>query len=425
MPCVPGGYVRVHAELEAVHEETMHSTADCVIDLDIEGSLLDNAEAPIVNNTDGVQIMLSTQQEAEQVAEVYLKQLRCDIKQTDGPEVISERIEKLEVGQWSKDIQYDDVAWPGLSGSDVYVDRPSDAKRKPCSVMSQTTKQWLSGVQSELETARVQQLQAIARREWAECAELEDTMIDLKLTVQSKLDAASAEYAVTSDAGDRQKLEDCMVQLAYLVQVQVEDDGKFSWWQAKRVQEIKLELERELDKAKLEDNDERIEKIMDIITLQAEWEDDLRSKNTEKAFHTLTRLKLARRHKPLVNAPEQAEIIRDSDKEAYWIPGIFPTIFQNETGDPYNFFLKEPDLQLWGPHVMMSKGWCAQAHPTFLYWWLNMIQRRNANAAKQWFIGENKDAVAWTVQDRFLFSIKQKRVLSSSEAVCVYGRVWD
>ena len=70
---------------------------------------------------------------------------------------------------------------------------------------------------------------------------------------------------------------------------------------------------------------------MDIITLQAEWEDDLRSKNREKAFHTLTRLKLARRRlltdKPLVNAPEQAEISRDSDKEAYWIPGIFPTIF--------------------------------------------------------------------------------------------------
>ena len=264
--------------------------------------------------------------------------------------------------------------------------------------MSQTTKQWLRDVQSELETARVQQLQKIDRREWASCAELEDKMVELQLTVQSKLDAASAEYAVTSDAGDRQKLEDCMVQLAYLLQVQVEDDGKFTWWQAKRVQEIKLELERELEKARLEDNDDRVEKILDIITLQAEWEDDLRSKNTQKAFHTLTRLKLARRRlladKPLVNAPEQAEIIRDSDKEAYWIPGIFPTIFQNEHGDPYNFFLKEPDLQLWGPHIMMSKGWCAQAHPTFLYWWLNMIQRKNANAAKQWFIGENKDAVA-------------------------------
>ena len=35
---------RVHAELEAVHEETMHATVDCVIDLDIEGSLLDNAK---------------------------------------------------------------------------------------------------------------------------------------------------------------------------------------------------------------------------------------------------------------------------------------------------------------------------------------------------------------------------------------------
>jgi hypothetical protein len=106
--------------------------------------------------------------------------------------------------------------------------------------------------------------------------------------------------------------------------------------------------------------------------------------------------------KPLVDPPELGDLIRDSDKQPYWIPGAFPTIFQNETGDPYNYFFKEPDLQLWGPHILMSKGWVAQEHPTFLYWWLNLIQRRNANAAKKWFIAENKDSVSWTVEERYL-----------------------
>ena len=77
--------------------------------------------------------------------------------------------------------------------------------------------------------------------------------------------------------------------------------------------------------------------------------------------------------KPLVPPPEFGERIRDTDKEAGWIPGVFPTFLQNETGDPFRWVIKEPDLSLWGPHIMRSKGWHAQAHMTFMYWWMNMI----------------------------------------------------
>ena len=35
--------------------------------------------------------------------------------------------------------------------------------------------------------------------------------------------------------------------------------------------------------------------------------------------------------KPLVPPPEFGERIRDTDKEAGWIPGAFPTLLQNET----------------------------------------------------------------------------------------------
>ena len=79
--------------------------------------------------------------------------------------------------------------------------------------------------------------------------------------------------------------------------------------------------------------------------------------------------------KPLVDPPEFGDRIRDTDKEPYWIPGAFPTIFQNETGDPYNYIHKEPDLVTWGPHVLRSRGWWAQTHMTFMYWWMNLLQR--------------------------------------------------
>ena len=64
--------------------------------------------------------------------------------------------------------------------------------------------------------------------------------------------------------------------------------------------------------------------------------------------------------KPLVEAPEFGERVRDTDKEPFWIPGAFPTIFQNETGDLHNYTLKEPDMLTWGPHIMRSYGWHAQ-----------------------------------------------------------------
>ena len=103
--------------------------------------------------------------------------------------------------------------------------------------------------------------------------------------------------------------------------------------------------------------------------------------------------------KPLVDPPEFGDRVRDTDKVPYWIPGAFPTIFQNETGDPYNYEDTEVDLVTWGPHVMRSKGWFAQAHMTFLYWWLNMIQRMQALSAKKWYVRDNPKATGYTVDD--------------------------
>ncbi len=110
--------------------------------------------------------------------------------------------------------------------------------------------------------------------------------------------------------------------------------------------------------------------------------------------------------KPLVEAPEFGDRVRDTDKEPYWIPGAFPTIFQNETGDLHNYVLKEPDLLTWGPHIMRSRGWHAQAHMTFCYWWLNMVQRSQALSAKKWYVRDNPQATGYTLDDLREMSVK-------------------
>ena len=110
--------------------------------------------------------------------------------------------------------------------------------------------------------------------------------------------------------------------------------------------------------------------------------------------------------KPLVDAPEFGDRVRDTDKEPYWIPGAFPSLFQNETGDPHNYKLKEPDMLTWGPHIMRSRGWHAQAHMTFCYWWLNMVQRSQALSAKKWYVRDNPSATGYTVEALRHMSIK-------------------
>ena len=102
---------------------------------------------------------------------------------------------------------------------------------------------------------------------------------------------------------------------------------------------------------------------------------------------------------PIVERPEFGDRVRDYEKKPYWIPGAFPTIFQNETGDPYNAPLKDVDLVTWGPHVLRSRGWIAQAHMTFMYWWMNMIQRFQALSAKKWYVRDNPKATGYTVED--------------------------
>lgn len=64
-----------------------------------------------------------------------------------------------------------------------------------------------------------------------------------------------------------------------------------------------------------------------------------------------------RASKPLVDPPELDELVRDSDRKPLIIPGAFPTIFQNETRDPYNYLHMAPEFKLWGPHVLASKGY--------------------------------------------------------------------
>ena len=111
-------------------------------------------------------------------------------------------------------------------------------------------------------------------------------------------------------------------------------------------------------------------------------------------------------NKPLVDPPEFAERIRDTHKEAHWIPGAFPTIFQNQTGDPYNYRFMEVDLLWWGQHVLRSRGWHAQAHMTFMYWWMNMIQRFQVLGAKKWYVRDNPKATGYTVEDLSRMSVQ-------------------
>ena len=110
--------------------------------------------------------------------------------------------------------------------------------------------------------------------------------------------------------------------------------------------------------------------------------------------------------KPLVEAPELGERIKDTDREPHWVPGAYPTIFQNETGDPFNHVIKEVDLKLWGPHVLRSRGWYAQAHITFMYWWTNMIQRAQALSAKKWYVRDNPSSQGLTVEDLAQMNVK-------------------
>ena len=95
--------------------------------------------------------------------------------------------------------------------------------------------------------------------------------------------------------------------------------------------------------------------------------------------------------------PEYGDRIRHTDQEPYWIPGAFPTIFQNETGDPHNYVWRKPEMKSWGPHIMRSRGWHAQAHPTFCYWWLNMVQLSEALRAKKWYLRDNPKANEYTL----------------------------
>ena len=376
--------LKVHAELEAVHAEVMHQEKDCIIDLDVDGCLMSNPEGMVVRGPNNEEIVLSNQQESELVAAAYQKQLQEDMSQN------------IEAESWGPAYDVD-----LLQPRDQTVVADSDI----VALSNKFNKKWISKMNTGLEEARAQQRREHCAGNWKGCHGLDITIADIKTEIFEALSNLEAVHEKTKDAIWKQKLHDCMLQLTCLlgdsaIDCQTNNMSKFT---EEQLQHSMLALEQQHAAAIQNENNERAAKIKDVMTLHREWQEDLRSKNHVKAFHTLTCLKSARRRlekdKPLVDPPQIADIIRDSDKQPYWIPGAFPTIFQNETGDPYNYFWKEPDLQLWGPHILMSKGWVAQEHPTFMYWWLNMMQRKNANSAKKWFIGENKDSVGWTVEE--------------------------
>ena len=127
----------------------------------------------------------------------------------------------------------------------------------------------------------------------------------------------------------------------------------------------------------------------------------------------------ATKTKPLVEPPEFGDRIKDLEKKPFWISGEFPTIFQNETGDPYNWYETEPDLNTWGPHIMRSKGWMAQAHMTFMYWWFNMVTRFKALSAKKWYVRDNPQSAGWTKDDLKEMGINQlaKRMVGYTASI--------
>ena len=48
---------------------------------------------------------------------------------------------------------------------------------------------------------------------------------------------------------------------------------------------------------------------------------------------------------------------------------------------------------------MRSIGWIAQAHMTFMYWWMNLIQRMKVLSAKKWYVRDNPEATGYTADD--------------------------
>ena len=42
--------------------------------------------------------------------------------------------------------------------------------------------------------------------------------------------------------------------------------------------------------------------------------------------------------------------------------------------------------------MLRSRGWAAQAHMTFMYWWMNTCQRIKALGSKKWFLKDNPKA---------------------------------
>jgi hypothetical protein len=111
----------------------------------------------------------------------------------------------------------------------------------------------------------------------------------------------------------------------------------------------------------------------------------------------------------------------ESPQEPHWIPGAFPTVFQNETGDPHNYIHKEPDILSWGPHIMRSRGWVAQAHMTFAYWWSGAAPNefRTCCTERVSHKSENICQLGWACQSTRKHLKKQSKFLLPFERIYV------
>ena len=125
----------------------MREGGACDVHLEIEGSFADTAQAVIVKNPDGVEIMLSNEQESLKVAVDYKAQLVADV----AAEAAGDGSVPLDV--LAADGEVDEAA-------------DADAVDGDDSVLWEITNQVLADFKSELQARRQERLEALWANRW-------------------------------------------------------------------------------------------------------------------------------------------------------------------------------------------------------------------------------------------------------------------
>ena len=368
----------IHGELDLINNRTTPDDGDCVVDLTIDCALHENEASMVQTNEQGVEVKLSAHQEAESIANDLLQQL-----------------------------QHEAEAESGHLHEEENLPSAADSTSDNCNIVKSLLRKctWERIIKSKetLMQTRGELEQAKTSSEWGTCKSLQKKVNTLEKDMQLTLASLKQQRDKPGNEHSRESIKLCIFQLEDVL-------GNNDIWQERKRKIDTSELVQDLQQAEEQEHEDRASKIRDVLHFQAEFEEHFHNNRTVEGFNAMKRMQQARRAlsnvKTMVDPPEFDSKIRDSDREPHWVPGIFPTIFQNETGDPFNYYLKEVNLTQWGPHVLMSKGWAAQMHATFLYWWMNTIQRQAANAAKKWYIADNPDVVGWTRDDLLRMDVK-------------------